>query len=52
MHKLTERDVKYIRENHIRNGGNMRTGELAKMFSINPQSITEIVSKRTWKCIL
>lgn len=52
MHKLRERDVRYIRNNHVRNGGTMKTGELAKMFSVNPQTITEIVSKRTWRCIL
>lgn len=52
MHKLKESDVRYIRENHIRNGGSMKTGTLAKMFSVNPQTITEIVSNRIWKCVL
>lgn len=52
MHKLNRKDVEYIRENHIRNGGFMKTGELAKMFSVNPQTITEIVSERIWKSIL
>lgn len=52
MHKLSRKDVEYIRENHIRNGGSMKTGRLAKMFSVNPQTITEIVSERIWRSIL
>ena len=52
MHKLKACDVRYIRENHVRNGGTMKTGELAKIFSVNPQTITEIVSNRIWRCIL
>ena len=52
MHKLSEKNVKYIRENHVRNGGSMKTGELARMFSVNPQTITEIVSGRSWKSVL
>lgn len=30
----------------------MKTGRLAKMFSVNPQTITEIVSERIWRSIL
>lgn len=52
MHKLKESDVRYIRHSHIRNGGDKKTGELARMFSVNPQTITDIVSNRIWKCIL
>lgn len=52
MHKLREIDVRYIRENHVRNGGNMETGQLARMFYVNPQTITEIVSNRIWRSIL
>lgn len=52
MHKLKEKDVKYIRKNHVRNGGELKTGDLARMFSVNPQTITEIVSKRVWKSVL
>lgn len=51
MHKLSEADVQYIRVNHIRNGGAIKTGELAKIFSVSPQTITDIVSERIWKCI-
>lgn len=52
MHKLNKEDVKYIRDHHIRNGGDMKTGELANNFNINPQTITEIVSERIWRSIL
>ena len=48
MHKLTKKDVEYIRENHIRNGGNLKTGELARMFSVCSQTITDIVANRIW----
>lgn len=51
MHKLCNNDVFYIRKNHKRNGGMFSTGELAKKFSVNPQTITEIVSNRIWKHI-
>ena len=51
MHKLRNEDVIYIRNNHKRNGGIFSTGELAKQFSVNPQTITEIVSNRIWKHI-
>jgi hypothetical protein len=51
MHKLKESDVRYIRTTHVRNGGSMKTGELARLFSVNPQTITDIVSNRIWKCI-
>lgn len=33
MHKLTAADVSYIRKNHIRNGGSMKTGDFAKTIS-------------------
>ena len=52
MHKLTRKDVEYIREHHVRNGGTMKTGKLAEIFNVNPQTITEIVSERVWKSIL
>lgn len=52
MHKLNKNDVEYIREHHIRNGGSMKTGELARKFNVNPQTITEIVSGRIWRSIL
>jgi hypothetical protein len=52
MHKLKETDVRFIRDNHVRNGGTIKTGELAKMFSVNPQTVTDIVSNRIWKSIL
>lgn len=51
MHKLTAADVSYIRKNHIRNGGSMKTGDFAKQFHVKPQTITDAVSKRTWKCL-
>lgn len=49
MHKLTTKDVIFIKKNHKRNGGEYKTGELASMFSVNPQTITEIVGGRAWK---
>ena len=52
MHKLSRKDVEYIREHHVRNGGIMKTGELARIFDVNPQTITEIVSERIWRSIL
>ena len=52
MHKLTRKDVEYIRKHHVRNGGTMKTSELARMFDVKPQTITEIVSERIWKSIL
>lgn len=52
MHKLKETDVRFIRDNHVRNGGTMKTGELAKMFSVSPQTVTDIVANRIWKSIL
>ena len=52
MHKLSKKDVEYIRKHHIRNGGIMKTGELARIFDVNPQTITEIVSERIWRSIL
>lgn len=52
MHKLSKKDAEYIRTNHIRNGGSMKTGELARKFNVNPQTITEIVSERIWRSIL
>lgn len=52
MHKLSENDVLYIRKNHKRNGGKLKTGDLAKQFSVNPQTITDIISNRIWKSIL
>ena len=52
MHKLTRKNVEYIREHHVRNGGTMKTGKLAEIFNVKPQTITEIVSERTWKSIL
>ena len=52
MHKLSKKDVEYIRENHVRNGGTMKTGELARMFNMSTQTITDIVSERIWRSIL
>lgn len=52
MHKLSRKNVEYIRNHHIRNGGNMKTGELARNFNVNPQTITDIVSERIWRSIL
>lgn len=52
MHKLSQDDVEYIRKNHVRKGGVLKTRELAKMFNVNPQTITEIVSERIWRSIL
>lgn len=52
MHKLSKKDVEYIRANHIRNGGNIKTGELAHIFNVNPQTITDIVSERIWRSVL
>lgn len=52
MHKLSANDVVYIRQHHVRNGGYMKTGELAKQFNVHPQTITDIVSERLWKSIL
>lgn len=49
MHKLTDNDVRYIRSNHKRNGGNISTGEFARKFNVTPQAITDLVSRRTWK---
>lgn len=36
----------------LRNGGGIKTGELARKFNVNPQTITEIVSERIWRSIL
>ena len=33
-------------------GGNKKTGELAHIFNVNPQTITDIVSERIWRSIL
>ena len=52
MHKLSRKNVEYIRNHHVRNGGNMKTGELARIFNVNSQTITDIVSKRIWRSIL
>ena len=52
MHKLSRKNVEYIRNHHVRNGGNMKTGELARIFNVNSQKITDIVSKRIWRSIL
>ena len=52
MHKLSKKDVEYIRKHHARNGGNMKTGELARNFNVNPQTITDIVSERIWRSVL
>lgn len=30
----------------------MKTGELARNFNVNPQTITDIVSERIWRSIL
>ena len=30
----------------------MKTGELAKIFNVNPQTVTDIVSERIWKSII
>lgn len=51
MHKLTAADVSYIRKNHVRNGGSMKTGDFSEQFHVKPQTITDAVSKRTWKCL-
>ncbi len=51
MHKLSEKDVLFIRANHKRNGGAISTGDFAKQYNVNPQTITEIVSGRTWSHI-
>ena len=52
MHKLSKNDVEYIRKHHVRNGGNIKTGELARNFNVNPQTITDIVSERIWRSVL
>lgn len=52
MHKLSKKDAVYIRTNHIGNGGNKKTGELAHIFNVNPQTITDIISERIWRSIL
>lgn len=52
MHKLSTSDVNYIRQHHKRNGGHMKTGALADMFNVCPQTITDIVSERLWKNLL
>lgn len=52
MHKLSKKDVECIRKHHVRNGGTMKTSELARKFNMNPQTITDIVSERIWRNIL
>lgn len=49
MHKLSLEDVRYIRKNHVRNGGIYKTGKLAKQFNVSTQTITNIVGNRNWK---
>lgn len=54
IHKITEKDVLYIRKHYQR--GNRKKGsgnskELAKKFGICPRSISDIVCRRSWKHI-
>jgi hypothetical protein len=49
MSKLTDRDIRYIRENYIK-GENCKI--LAKMFCVEKSRITKIVSGTNWKHII
>ena len=48
MHKLTQKDVDWIRNNHKRNDVEFGTKSLALKFNVRPQTITDIVHNRTW----
>lgn len=47
MHKLTEKDVKYIRA-HYKLGDSKKLGE---KFGMSPRSISDIICRRSWKHI-
>lgn len=48
MHKLTQKDVDYIRKVHKRNDVVFGTKALAEKFNVNPQTITNIVNNKNW----
>ena len=48
MHKLTQKDVDYIRSVHKPYDKKYGTKPLAKQFNVTPQEITNIVNYRNW----
>lgn len=51
MHKLTEEQVKYIRQVHTPFDSLYGTKGLAKQFNVSPQTITNVVHYANWKCV-
>lgn len=48
MHKLTQRQVDYIRKNHKPYDKMFGSKSLAKKFNVSPQTITNIVNYKNW----
>ena len=48
MHKLTQKDVDWIRKHHKKYDNKFGSKPLAEKFNVNPQTITDIVHNRTW----
>lgn len=49
--KLTEKEVKFMRENSRKNGGSFKNAELAKLFGITKANVSHIVNGKGWKHI-
>lgn len=48
MNKFSPSDVLFIKTNHIKNGGTMRTKDLAKKFNMSPSHVSSILYGRRW----
>lgn len=48
FHKLTAKDIEYIKSVHKPYNHEFGTKALAKKFNVNPQTITDIIHGRTW----
>ena len=48
MHKLSQSDVNWIREQHRQYDSEFGTKALATLFNVSPQTITNIVNNKSW----